>query len=246
MHNKDITMVIAAAGKGSRSGLSYPKCLFKIKGQSILSRILQASEFLPRRPVIIASPTGAEAINEELKANKIMNAMIILQKEANGMGDAIMQLSNIKDKLQDNILLAWGDLPFITSSTIKSLIQNFFDTKSDFSLVTSTSSDPYTMVLRNVNGEIEEIIESRELNNNNTKKKSAERDIGIFLFKRDLILSLLKEDLENKYGSISGEHGFLYLIKHLSSKGYRVNSVDTKLDIETVSFNSKHDLKGFM
>lgn len=246
MHNKKITLVIAAAGKGSRSGLNYPKCLFKIKGQSILLRILKATEFLPRRPVIIASPTGAEAINDELKANKILEAKIILQKEANGMGDAIMQLSKIKHDLQDSILLVWGDLPFISSSTIKSLIQNFFDTKSDFSLVTSTSSDPYTMVIRNIKGEIEEIIESRELASNDILKRSSERDIGIFLFRRDLILSLLEKDLENKYGSISGEHGFLYLIKHLSLKGYRINSIDTKLDIETVSFNSKHDLKGFL
>jgi bifunctional UDP-N-acetylglucosamine pyrophosphorylase/glucosamine-1-phosphate N-acetyltransferase len=246
MLNKDITMVIAAAGKGSRSGLSYPKCLFKIKGQTILSRILQASDFLPRGPVIIASPTGAAAIKDELKANKILEAKIILQKEANGMGDAIMQLSNIKNELEDNILLAWGDLPFISSSTIKSLIHNFFESRSDFSLVTSISSDPYTMVIRNVKGEIEEIIESRELASKDISKRSSERDIGIFLFKRDLILSFLEMDLENKYGSISGEHGFLYLVKHLSLKGFRITSVDTKLDIETVSFNTQNDLKGFV
>ena len=41
-----ISIVIAAAGKGTRSKLNYPKSLYKINNQSILHRIINTLSFL--------------------------------------------------------------------------------------------------------------------------------------------------------------------------------------------------------
>ena len=62
----EISVVIAAAGKGSRSGLSYPKCLYKINRVSILARILKNLTTIDKSPTIIVSPSGYDEILNEV------------------------------------------------------------------------------------------------------------------------------------------------------------------------------------
>lgn len=240
-NNKSISVVIAAAGKGTRTGLKYPKCLYEIEGAPILIRIINALYPWSEMPTIVASPSGESLILNALAKHNIENNCIV-QPSPNGMGDAILKLKNI-NYLSENILLAWGDLPFISKDSIDKLIKNYFLTKSDFSLITAFEHQPYTVVVRDSKNKIKEIIETRE-NKNFISKTANERDIGIFLFKKDLILDYLEKPLKNKHGKITQEHGFLYLIKHLSEDGYKISSVEASHRLESVSFNSINDIEG--
>ena len=53
---------------------------------------------------------------------------------------------------------------------------------------------------------------------------------------------LNKQDLEGKYGINTNEHGFLYLIKHLSNRGYKIEGLQIANDRELKSLNSLSDL----
>lgn len=240
-NNKPISVVIAAAGKGTRAGLKYPKCLFEVKGSPILIRIINALSPWSKIPNIIVSPSGKPMILNTLAKHNIENNCIV-QPSPNGMGDAILKLKN-HHNLNENILLVWGDLPFISQNSVVKLIKNYFLCKSDFSLITAFEDHPYTVVIRDSKNQIKEIIETRE-NENFICKTSNERDIGIFLFKKDLILDYLEKPLKNKYGKITQEHGFLYLVKHLSDDGYKISSIAASQRIESVSFNSINDMEG--
>ena len=102
-----ITVVIAAAGKGTRTGLGYPKCLFKISNKSILSRIINLLSTIDSNPTIIVSPDGYEDIYSEAKKYS-KNPKLLIQNNPNGMGDAVLQLEKVSKSLSDNILLIWG------------------------------------------------------------------------------------------------------------------------------------------
>lgn len=247
MLNNKISCVIAAAGKGSRSGLDYPKCLFKIDGKPIINRILETISFIDINPTIIVSPSGKDKISQELHANNF-SARFLVQEEPLGMGNAISQLKKISYELEDNILLSWGDIPFITKESLIELQMCFFDKNSDFSLITSFSNDPYTIIKRDKNNNIIELVETRNIPNyqNEYFNLKQERDIGVFLFKKELILQYLDKSLDGKYSQVTNEHGFLYLIKHLANDGYKITNIKSKHDIETISFNSHEDLKGYI
>lgn len=247
MLNNKISCVIAAAGQGIRSGLNYPKCLFKIDGKPIINRILESISFIDINPTIIVSPSGKDQIYQELYINNL-SARFVIQEEPLGMGNAISKLKKISYELEDNILLSWGDIPFITNESLSELKEHFFDTNSDFSLITSFSNDPYTIIKRDENHKIIELIETRNIPNyrNESSNLKQERDIGIFLFKKELILHYLEKSLDGKYSQVNKEHGFLYLIKHLANDGYKITNIKSKHDIETISFNSHEDLKGYI
>ena len=66
--NQSISVVIAAAGKGSRSGLNYPKCLHVVQGKPIILRLLEVLMAWDEFPNIIASPSGSIPIKDSLLA----------------------------------------------------------------------------------------------------------------------------------------------------------------------------------
>lgn len=242
---KDISIVIAAAGKGTRANLPYPKCLFKIEGKEILMRIV--SLFPRDLPInIIVSKDGFLSIQQFFDNNNIQNRNLLVQNEQNGMGDAVLQINKIKDTLNEHILLLWGDLPFIRRDSISQLVKIHFKENNTFSLLTLKTSEAYTHVKRDKNNNITGVIETRELANTCFESNTNERDLGVFIFNKELILQFLTLDLDNKYGAISGEHGFLYIISHLVKAGYKVGSYESKFSNEGISLNSLSDLRDFI
>lgn len=247
MSNNKTSCVIAAAGKGSRSGLDYPKCLFEIDGKAILIRILESMSCIDNEPVIIVSPDGKKQILQKLSLHNF-SAKLLIQEQALGMGNAVTQLKKISDDLKDNILLSWGDIPFLSTKTLLQFQEHYYDTNSDFSLITAHTTNPYTIVERDKNNQIVKVIETRNIPNYKKKpsNKIEERDIGVFLFKKRIILEYLEKSLDKKFGAINDEHGFLYIIEHLVKDGYKVSTTSSINDLESVSFNSQKDLKGFI
>jgi bifunctional N-acetylglucosamine-1-phosphate-uridyltransferase/glucosamine-1-phosphate-acetyltransferase GlmU-like protein len=241
----NISVVIAAAGKGTRSKLSYPKCLFRIQGKEILATIMDNTFSIDSKPTLIVSFQGLPHIEEFLtKSNR--QAEIVVQNQQLGMGHAVLQISEREHLMHDDILLSWGDLPFIPQSIFEDLSRFHFKNKNDFSLATYYSKNAYTYVIRDNKNQLKEVIESREIPDNDPSPVEGERDIGIFLFKKKLLLDLLNQELPNKFGQVSNEHGFLYIIKYLASNGYRVQSLPVNDPMAEISFNSHEDIEHFL
>ena len=72
-----ISIVIAAAGKGTRSKLNYPKSLYKINNQSILHRIINTLSEFGSSPIIIVSPSGHDQILDEIKRIKVQCSLLV-------------------------------------------------------------------------------------------------------------------------------------------------------------------------
>ena len=82
----EISVLIAAAGVGSRAGLSYPKTLFPIRGKPILVRLAELLATYDAEPTVIVNEGGKEQIKQCLLKNNIQ-AQLVLQSRPCGMGD---------------------------------------------------------------------------------------------------------------------------------------------------------------
>ena len=234
-----ISVLIAAAGKGSRANLSYPKTLYKINGKEILLRILNTTKDYDQKPTIIASPSGKNQINNFLLKNE-KKSFLVIQNEAKGMGDAVLKFQNSPAfKNSHNILLIWGDIPFIRKVTIQKIIERHLNKNNCFTFVTSDTDKAYTRVMRDKEGNVKEILETRE---ENLPIEFGERDIGLFIFKRKEIFDLLKLDLPKKYSLNTNEHGFLYIVSHLVNIGHKVEGLKIANKKELISLNKISDL----
>ena len=231
---KSIKVLIVAAGEGKRSGLNYPKTLFKINNTPIIVRIIKKIIHIDNNPTIIVSNSGLKMISKCLKQYKY-NFELLVQSKPRGMGDAILKYKKSKSyEKKDNILLIWGDLPFLYKKTIDQMIFKYFSTNSFITLATGIQKNPYTLVIRDNNNSIREIEEFRK---KKIQSNKGERDIGIFLFNKKLlnILNSIK-----KYDYIDGkkEHNFLYIVKILYIKKYRITSslISNKKEFKSLNY----------
>ena len=240
----EISVLIAAAGAGSRAGLPYPKTLFPIKGKPILVRLAQLLAPYDAEPTVIVNEGGKEQIKQCLLQNNIQ-AQLVLQSMPRGMGDAVLCIDNSEEFTNsEHVLLVWGDIPFLKQETVETMINNHLEQDSDFTFASRVVDEAYTLVLRDKLGNVTHLIETRE--EGITDLGPGERDIGLFIFRRSLTLKALREELPNKWGKSTGEHGFLYIIEHLVSKGLQVEALPIAQEIELVSLNNMEDASPYL
>ena len=236
---KYLKVLIPAAGKGTRSKLNYPKTLFKINNKPILIRILKNTKKIDSSPSIIVSPDGKKLISSTLKKYGY-SAELITQNNPTGMGDAVLNFKkSLYYKTTKNILLIWGDIPFIKSSTFSKLINCHLANKNDFTFITGISKKPYTLVKRD---KYHKVISVKETKNAKIKVNKGERDIGIFIFNKLKIFNILNENKKYIKDTSKKENNFLYIIEKLIKKGFRVEGLNIADNKEMISFNQFSDL----
>lgn len=236
---KNINSLILAAGKGKRSGLSYHKSLHKIKGEPIICSIIKKLKFLGTNTSVVINESQKRNFEHAVEGLS-SNIEFIFQNEPTGMGDAVLKYLNSSFYNEtEHTLLSWGDLPFIRANTLKEMTIRHIDEQNDFSFVTADSDRAYTRVIRDKENNIIDLIETHE---KNLKLKPGERDLGIFIFKTKKIINMLMEDLEDRYGSKTGEHSFLYLIKHLAKRDMKIAGYKIGTEKELISLNTIDDL----
>jgi len=235
----EIRALIAAAGAGKRAGLAYPKTLHPVRGRPILLRLFDRLITLDSRPTVIVSPEGRGPIQASL-ADAGFEADLLTQESPTGMGDAVLQFEQAATRATaDHLILVWGDLAGLQQETLDAMVDTHLRHGNDFTFVTAVVDQAYTIVERTQSGAVKSVVETRELQ---TQPGPGERDIGLFIFRPDPVLALLKERLAGAVGRSTGEHGFLYVIQHATERGLKVEALPIAGTMDLISMNRMSDL----
>lgn len=133
------SVVILAAGKGTRMKSSLPKVLHPIGGKPMVQRIIDTVNTLGARSINLIYGHGAEQLQQTLSHNAINWC---LQAEQLGTGHAVQQaVPNIQD--DEDVLILVGDAPLIKPSTLQQLIE--IKQSADLALLTVHLDDPTGM-----------------------------------------------------------------------------------------------------
>ena len=240
----DLCALIAAAGRGTRAGLPYPKTLFPIQGKPILVRIAELLAPYDSQPTVIVSPDGEAPIRQCFEQYG-MASHLVVQPEARGMGDAVLRLEQSPAFAgAEHVLLIWGDVPFIQPETVASVVAAHRLQGNDFTFATRMVDSAYTVVSRDAAGQVTRVIETRE--EGVGEPQVGERDIGLFVFRKTVVLDMLRKELAGKWGKSTGEHGFLYVIGHLAAQGNKVVALPVATGMDLVSLNSMKDIDAYL
>lgn len=241
MQNK-IKVVIPCAGKGSRSGLNYPKSLFEINNVPILLNIVNLVKHIDNSPIVIINPSNINLFND-FKNKYSLKLNFIFQDKPLGMGHAISCVKNFKNLYQyQNILTLWGDQPFIKKETIDSVLSSYITDKCFFAFPTINTINPYTILNRDNHNNPVELLETK---NSNHIPKYGERDAGIFIFKNKII-NFLYDNLNQFYDDKSNEISFLKIVNFLYQKNYKVRAYRIAHESDIIGFNSLNDIQGYL
>ena len=158
-----LSVIILAAGKGTRMKSTLPKVLHKIAHKPMVEHIIDNVYPLGCDNINLVYGHGREQLKAALSEHKVNWC---LQAEQLGTGHAVMQaVDNVED--QDDVLILVGDAPLISTQTLTRLI----DAKqnADLALLTVNLEDPTGMgrIVRadsdtNANANIQAIVEHKD------------------------------------------------------------------------------------
>ena len=89
--NKNLAILIPAAGKGSRSMLKYPKTLYKVKKIPIIVRIIKKLSKYSNNISVVINPNFNIEFLKTLNDYDMPKIEYLFQNNPKGMGDAVIK-----------------------------------------------------------------------------------------------------------------------------------------------------------
>lgn len=154
-----LSVVILAAGKGTRMYSDLPKVLHKVAGKPMVKHVIDTAKQLSADQIHLIYGHGADLLKERL-ANEPVNW--VFQAEQLGTGHAMQQAAPFfKD--DENIVMLYGDAPLITKETLEKLIAA--KPENGIALLTVKLDNPtgYGRIIRE-NGSVVAIVEQKDAN----------------------------------------------------------------------------------
>ncbi|MGI9264503.1 MAG: bifunctional UDP-N-acetylglucosamine diphosphorylase/glucosamine-1-phosphate N-acetyltransferase GlmU [Gammaproteobacteria bacterium] len=152
------SVVILAAGEGTRMRSDLPKMLQPLAGRPLLEHVIEAAEAAGPDAVHVVYGFGGDTVREALGDKDVR---WVLQERQLGTGDAVAKaLPDIPD---DHIVVVLcGDVPLISPATIKQLVESA--TSGQLTVLTTRVGDPvgYGRIVRNDSGSVRRIVEEAD------------------------------------------------------------------------------------
>ena len=194
------TVVILAAGEGTRMRSALPKVLHPICGRPMIHWPLRAAQAAGAERIVVVDNPGRR-LAEHLPAG----VEVAIQAEPRGTGDAVVAAADGIDPGAP-VLVVNGDMPLITGEAIAAMVAVHAESGAAATIATMELDDPsgYGRVVRTGDGDVERVVETKAPGDA-TEQELAIREVnaGLYLFDGGALLAALAElDADNAQGEL--------------------------------------------
>lgn len=153
-----LSIIILAAGNGKRMQSSIPKVLHTLGGMPMLEHVVKAASSLDPTAIYVIFGKNGDCIQKQLSH---LNVTWIPQQEPKGTAHAVLQaLPHIPDDHQ--VLILYGDVPLIKSSTLKQLIASTGQNQLGILVAKFDNPSGFGRIIRNEYNDIVAILEHKD------------------------------------------------------------------------------------
>jgi bifunctional UDP-N-acetylglucosamine pyrophosphorylase/glucosamine-1-phosphate N-acetyltransferase len=149
--------IVLAAGKGTRMKTDLPKVMHPIAGRPMINHLLAQLEPLACDPVAVVVAPGMDSVAAAVKPH-----VTVVQKEQKGTAHAALCARKALGGFTGDVLILFGDCPFITTATIRRLLQRRHGPEKPAVVVLGfRPADPaqYGRLIQGPGGRLEAIVE---------------------------------------------------------------------------------------
>jgi bifunctional UDP-N-acetylglucosamine pyrophosphorylase/glucosamine-1-phosphate N-acetyltransferase len=161
MSNRDLAVVILAAGKGTRLKSSIAKVLHRAGGRSLIEHVIRACAPLGAKTKVVVVGHQAEQVAAVAEP---LGAETVLQQPQHGTGHA-MQVARRAIGRAKLVVVLPGDAPLVRTETLKALIAAHRAGDAAATILTAVLADPsgYGRILRKSETAVGAIVEESQL-----------------------------------------------------------------------------------
>jgi len=174
------TVIVLAAGEGTRMKSAKAKVLHNVAGRSLLGHVLNAIEPLKASELRIVVGSSRELVEEHI-AHIAPKATTVFQEHRGGTGHAV-QLALAGLKTKGTVLVLAGDTPMLTADSLTAFIAAHNEGKFAASVLTAEHPDPtgYGRIIRDDADELLKIVEEKDASED--QKFIFEINSGVYAF----------------------------------------------------------------
>jgi bifunctional UDP-N-acetylglucosamine pyrophosphorylase / glucosamine-1-phosphate N-acetyltransferase len=229
-----LSVVVLAAGQGTRMRSALPKVLHPLAGRPMLAHVVETAEALDPERVVVVYGHGGSLLRERLPALAVDWAE---QLEQRGTAHAVQQAVPLLSAEQGLVLVLYGDVPLIRAATLQSLLEQAVQT--GFALLTVTLDDPtgYGRILRDAEGRVAAIVEHKDAST--AERAVREVNTGVLAIEVKLLRRLLPL-IGNS--NAQGEYYLTDLVALAVSEGGGVEAVGCADAMEVSGVNNRLEL----
>ncbi|MGH7893623.1 MAG: bifunctional UDP-N-acetylglucosamine diphosphorylase/glucosamine-1-phosphate N-acetyltransferase GlmU [Candidatus Binatia bacterium] len=237
---RSLAAIVMAAGLGTRMRSARAKLLHELGGRPLVRYPLAALAPLgPSRVVLVVGHQGDEMLAAALASGLPVEA--VEQTEQRGTGHAVQCAAPALARFEGDVLVLNGDVPLVTTATLRRLLETHRSERADLTLVTMRFADPtsYGRILRDAAGRVRGIVEHKDAT-------PAEREIkevnpGLYCVRASLLFPLLRE---LRADNAQGELYLTDVVGLAARAGRRVASVELERPDEVAGINTRAELAG--
>ena len=227
-----LSIIILAAGQGTRMRSVLPKVLQPLAGKPLLSHVLECSKALHPEDICVVYGHGADAVKGTYANEALRWAR---QAEQLGTGHAMQQAMPGTPE-DSRVLVLFGDVPLLMPETLSILLDE--TPAEDMAVLTVDLDDPtgYGRIIRE-NGSVSCIVEEKDAGTD--EKAVREINTGVLLCPAGKLKAWLK-DLSND--NAQGEYYLTDVIAMAVNDKVTVHGIKASSPVEVMGINDKKQL----
>lgn len=189
--NQNLSVVILAAGLGTRMKSSRAKVLHQAGGDTLLNQVIRAAaQVADVESIVVVTGHQADAVRASVNRPAVRFAF---QAEQKGTGHAVACARESMASLSGQVLILNGDGPLLKPETLQALSDLHAVEATGGAIVTTYLDNPtgYGRILRDVNGRVAGIVEEKPA----TPEQRAIREVnpGVYCFSAELLWKFIGE-----------------------------------------------------
>ncbi|THI98220.1 bifunctional UDP-N-acetylglucosamine diphosphorylase/glucosamine-1-phosphate N-acetyltransferase GlmU, partial [Nocardioides sp.] len=199
-----LTVIVLAAGGGTRMKSKTPKVLHRICGRSMIGHVLSAVSALEPARVVTVVGHQRELVGPHV-TELLPGAVLAVQEEQLGTGHAVrVALEALGDGPREGtVLIAYGDTPLLQGETLRAFADSHRSARAAVSILSGIVADPhgYGRVVRDPEGVVQAIVEEKDATDE--QRAITEINSGILAFDAaflaDCITRIGNDNLKGEY-----------------------------------------------
>ena len=226
------SVIILAAGKGTRMRSNLPKVLQPLAGRPLLRHVIETAKKLNAANIITIYGHGGDKVQQAFEQE---NVQWVEQAEQLGTGHAVKVTLPVLPTDGVSLILS-GDVPCITQETLEKLLAVSRETGIGLVTLTLTDATGYGRIVRE-NNKIQAIVEHKDAND--TQRQIKEINTGIYCVSNAKLHQWLPK-LSNE--NAQGEYYLTDIVAMAIADGLEVASVEPELAFEVEGVNDRIQL----